>query len=230
MPRKRSRYGRLLRELKTTGGNTANGSELDNFLKFLTGQSKIQVNNKPDEKALKRYNVAIHPFAVEGDDATANGRYKVGITGYSYNGIAAAGLDNSDLGIFFIQGGEEDNAYFYPALIKPSFLASGYSGNANKVSAVTGKTYNYVPTRTFSIPFGRTTSALDAKDGSATSNLTASDELDVMRSLKTKIADGSATASLKSISYEPEFFNEVSQAKDVNAASDIPNTTVSFAT
>lgn len=230
MPRKRSRYGRLLRELKTTGGNPTAGTELDNFLKYLTGVNKLQIINKPNPDELKRYNVAIHPFAIEGDDATANGRYKVGITAYSYAGISASGLSNNDLGIFFIEGGEEENNDFYPALIKPSFKASGYTGNANKVSAVTGNEYNYVPTRTFSIPFGRTTQAEDAKDGTATNNITASDELDVMRHLKTTIQAGTASASLKSISYEPEFFNEVSGAKDAAAASDIPAATVTFTT
>ena len=159
MARKRSRYGRLLRELKTTGGNPTAGTELDNFLKYLTGTTKLEIVNKPNTGDLKRYNVGIHPFAVEGDDATANGRYKVGITAYSFAGINASGLSNNDLGIFFIEGGEEENNDFYPALIKPSFKAGGYSGNPNKVSAVTGKTYNYEPTRTFSIPFGRTTQA-----------------------------------------------------------------------
>ena len=87
-----------------------------------------------------------------------------------------------------------------------------------------------MPTRTFSIPFGRQTEAKDALDGTATGSLTASDELDVLRDLKTKIAAGSAQNSLKSISYEPEFFNEVSQAKDAAANNDIPNATVTFST
>ena len=230
MTRKRSRYGRLLKELKTTGGNPTAGTELDNFLKYLTGQNKLQIVNKPEDNALKRYNVAIHPFAVEGDDATAAGRMKVGITAYSYAGINASGLSNNDCGIFFIEGAEEEDSDFYPALIRPSFKAGGYTGNANKVSAVTGKTYNYEPTRTFSIPFGRNTQANDAKDGSSTANITASDELDVMRHLKSEIASGSAAASLKSISYEPEFFNEVSRAKDAAAASDIPSTSIPFST
>ena len=230
MARRRSRYGRLLRELKTTGGNPTAGTELDKFLDFLTGKTKIVINNKPNEGALKRYSLGLHPFAVESADATANSRYKVQITGYSFAGISASGLSNNDLGLSFIEGGEEFNNDFHPALIRPSFLASGYSSNANKVSAVTGKTYNQQATRTFGIPFGRTTVAKDAADGSTTSNLAASDELDVMRYLKNKIQGGDAAASLVSISYEPEFFNEVTQAKDATAAGDIPTTTVSFST
>ncbi|MGK7914734.1 MAG: hypothetical protein AB4038_04200 [Prochloraceae cyanobacterium] len=228
MSRRRNRYAKLHKRLRDTKGNIPPNSDLEKFRDHLFGLSPVQIVNKPNQGDLKRYNLGIHPFAIEGDDATANGRYKVGITAYSFAGINASGLSNNDLGIFFIEGGEEENNDYYPALIKPSFKAGGYTGNPNKVSAVTGKTYNYEPTRTFSIPFGRTTQAEDAKDGSATGNITASDELDVMRHLKTTIQAGSASAALKSISYEPEFFNEVSRAKDAAQVNDIPNATVTF--
>ena len=230
MPRKRYRYADLGRRLRKSEGKIEPGSDLDNFQKFLTGVNKITIVNKPNEGDRKRYGLALHPFAVESADNTANSRFKVAITAYSFAGLNAAGLSNSDCGLFFIQGGEEENANFYPALIKPSFRASGYTGNANKTSPITGNTYNYVPARTFSIPFGRTTAAADAGDGSATSNITASDELDVMRHLKTQIQSGSAAASYKSLSYEPEFFQEVSRAKDAENATDIPNATVTFST
>ncbi|MEO1006902.1 MAG: hypothetical protein AAFW67_13915, partial [Cyanobacteria bacterium J06638_38] len=227
--RKRNRYARLLKELKTTGGSPTAGTELDFFLKYLTGENKLKIINKPDEGDLKRYGLAVHPFAIEAADATADSRYKVEITAYSFAGIDVAGLSNNDLGISFIEGGEQLNQDYYPALIKPSFRAGGYTGNSDKTSAVTGKKYNYVPTRTFSIPFGRTTAAEDAGDGSATSNISASDELDVVRHLKTKIAAGANADKLKSISYEAEFFNEVSRAKDATAANDIPEATVTLA-
>lgn len=228
MARRRSRYGRLLAELKKIGKDPKAGTEADFFLKFLTGENKIEIKNKPDADALKRYNIGLHPFAVEGDDDTAQGRIKVGITAYSFAGIDAAGLDNDDLGVHFIEGGEQENTLYYPALVRPSFKASGYTNDENKTSQVTGKKYNYVATRTFSFPFGRTTQAEDADEGTATGSLEASDELDVLRHVKTKIQSGTASDSLKSISYEPEYFKDISYAKDAESASDIPDTTVSF--
>lgn len=230
MPRRRSRYGRLLAELKKSKGEPKAGTEADHFLKFLTGEKKIEIKNKPDENELKRYNLALHPFAVEGDDDTAQGRIKVGITAYSYAGLDAADLVMNDCGLHFIEGGEKENVLFYPALLRPSFKAGSYTGDDDKVSAVTGNTYKYVPTRTFSIPFGRTTQAEDADDGAATSSLEASDELDVLRHLKTTITAGSAADSLKTIGYEPEYFKDVSGAKDAESDSDIPNASVPFDT
>ena len=143
MPRKRSRYGRLLRELKTTGGSPTAGTELDNFLKYLTGQNTLQILNKPDADDLKRYNVAIHPFAVEGDDATSAGRMKVGITAYSYTGINASGLSNNDCGIFFIEGGEEEDSNFYPALAwfkKSQFKVTKHQKSSHLFDDYKGKT------------------------------------------------------------------------------------------
>ncbi len=230
MPRKRYRYAALDKKLRDSEGNIPAGSKLDNFLKFRTGVNKITINNKPNEGDRKRYGMALHPFAIAGNDATANGRYKVGITSYSYTAINSIGLNDSDVGIFFIQGGEEEDVNFYPALIKPSLKAGSYTANANKRSAVTGEVYNYVPTRTFSIPFGRTTQAADALDGTPTNNIAASEELDVLRHLKTQIESGPQSASLKSIGYEPEVFKDVSRAKDALNATDIPAATIPFST
>lgn len=226
MPRRRSRYSKLLRELKTTEGNPTAGSKLAKFNEFLLGQNPIVVVNKPPEGSLKRYNLAIYPFGIEPEGTEAADRYKVQATGYSYQLMKDLGLAITDLGASFIVGGEKDNADFYPALIKPSIVSTSYTGNENKVSAITGETYNYEPTRTASLPFGRTTLAPDATTGAATGNLAASDEVDVARYLRTTIQSGSAAANVKSIGYEPELFKPGSGASDATADTDIPTLTL----
>jgi len=226
MSRKRSRYAKLLQELKTTEGNPTTGSRLEKFLDYLTGKNKSTIVNKPPENSLKRYNLAIYPFGIEPEGTEAADRYKVTITAYSYQGMKDVGLAITDLGASFIVGGEKDNADFFPALIKPSVISTAYVGNENQVSAITGDTYNYEPTRTYSMPFGRTVAAPDATTGVATGNLAASDEVDVSRYLKTKIQTGDESANIKSVGYDPELFKPGGGASDATTDADIPTLTL----
>lgn len=230
MPRRRSRYARLLRELKTTAGSPTPGSELDLFNKFLTGERKITVKNKVPAGGKDRYGVTVMPFAVTPTGDTADQRYTVSITAYSYLGLTTrSGLAIADFGIGFSETGNVANPFFYPALIKPSYSSSA-TAESNKESAVTGKRYEYTPTRTFSIPFGRTTTTTkDAKSGTTETTITNVDELDVLKSLRAKMNEKTGDEKPISISYEPELLKPQELAVAATQASDIKTEGISVA-
>lgn len=221
MARKRSRYARLLRELKTTNGQPTADSELAKFVDFLTGKTKLTVANKLPEGYKDRFNLTVLPFAVTPTGDTASQRYKTPITRYSYAGLKnKVNLANNIFGIGFVADGNQEDGNFFPALIKPSYTSSQGS-NPNKTSAVTGKQYNYQRTRTFSIPFGRTTQAVDAATGAAETNITDVDELDVLRSVRTAISSATNKDDLISMSYDAELFRPQVSAQDAKADTDI---------
>lgn len=216
MARRRQRYSRLFDKLRAQGGQVPTGTgEIAGFYDFLLGKegSKIVQTNKIPAEARKRYKVGLIPFGVSATDTTVENRYIGYISAYSLKALKSTRVNanENDFGHFpSDEGGEEENNYF-PALLKATYSRSGAVTDPDKISAVTGQPYSYTPKRTFSFPFGRTTTnTSDAKTGATETTLNNVDELDVLKSLTEKLKAGTSDASKpSSISYDPELFREV---------------------
>ena len=228
MPRRRSRYARLLEDLRKEGGSAPSPGEGDegrtyNFYKFLLGAStnKITQTNKMPNGGRKRWKIGLYPFAVTPQTTDATSRYIGYISSYSLKGLkdrvvateADFGHNPSD------EGGEINDAY-YPALLKVSYSKSGALEIPNKVSAITKETYKYVPKRTFSIPFGRsTTNTEDAQTGITETQISNVDELDALKSLTEKVKNTNEAANIPlTVAYDPELFkNPANTEQDTKA-------------
>lgn len=226
MPRRRTRFKTLSRDLKKLQGRTPEaGSNEANFLDFLTGKTNIQVFNKVPEGGKVRYRISILPFALSPTGNTPDQRYKAAITAYSFAGLKErTGLTIAACGIEFTVEGNKENELFYPALIKPTYSSAATNLRpAATRSAVTNESYTHERTRTFSIPFGRTTTDVkDAQSGAAETNISDVDELDVLRSLRQELATNQNEANRPlTIGYEPELFKPQVGAKDATAEADI---------
>lgn len=219
MARRKTRFSGLRRRLRDVGGVPSGTAapELQGFYRYVTGQSSITVNNPLSGDAKKLVGVALIPFAITPPSTPTDGLYIVRMSGYSYKGLTdRSGLNLADFGLTdTYDAGADSDPSFYPALLKATYSRGGASTNNSKVSGVTGRTYSYTPKRTFSFPFGRTTSSIqDAKTGQTETSVDAVDELDVAKSLISFVSDGSKTGTpssdptqrAESISYEPELY------------------------
>lgn len=99
----------------------------------------------------------------------------------------------------------------------------GATTNENKVSGITNNVYKYTPRRTFSFPFGRTLSAVDAETGDAETSIANVDEIDVLQVLQRALLAGGSPAPQTppsednralSVSYVPEEYQSPRSGSD----------------
>lgn len=216
MPRRRNRFADLERQLRAAGGVAAAGSRLGNFADFKAGKRKITVTKKLTAAERTRLAYAMYPFNVSvGTTPTPADLFRGTITAYSLAEMKGYGLKNTDVGWSLFTGAQTVEENYYPALIK-AFRATGLPSSDGETSAITGDKYKRTPGVSCSIPFGRTITAKDAKDGAAGTTLQLSDEEDVRKHLTTKLKEPAASGTLKAlaagVSYEPEVFRGRSKA------------------
>lgn len=228
MPRRRQRFNKLFDQLKASGNTPEANSRTGNFLKYLTGQRKVTQTNKIPAEARKTYEIGLLPFALSASDETPANRYKASISLYSLQGLdARANANEADFGIYYIQGGEQENENYYPALLKAKYDSAGSTVQENKASGITGDTYRYKYGRTFSFPFGRTTTAIDAEDGVKETVVDDADELDVLRTVQDKLRSGTGNKAPLTLSYEAEVFKDDSNGTPLEATTALPTVDVS---
>lgn len=229
--RNRSRFSRLNEQLRNIGGVPSGTGATTEYFRYLTGQKKLTIPNAIDGAARQIIDVGVIPFATTPTGTTPANRYRHGITAYSYNGLRdrTGNLTLSDFGVYLLEGGEQINDNFFPALLRCSYTRSGATNNPAKRSGITNEPYSYTPKRTFSFPLGRTVSVFDAEDGAAETSINEVDELDVVKSLVSWVKAGkkdSDTATITegnkaiSVSYEPEKFAPARSNQEA------PNTTI----
>lgn len=225
MARRKQRYSKLLEKLRAQGGSAPTGAdgELVGFYNYLLGatNSKIKHPNAIPGEARKRYKISLIPFGLSATDNTVENRNIAYISAYSLKAVLSTrvNVNKNDLGIFNSEDGGTDNPSYFPALLRASFSRSGATTDPNKISAVTGQPYSYTPKRTFSLPFGRTTTATDAKTKTAETSLAEVDEIDVAQSLITKLGEATNVDDRPtSVSYEPELFKIASAGEDDTTA------------
>ena len=211
MPRKKQRFNKLFDELRGIGGTPTGTGRTTEFFKYLTGQKKLTQDNKVPPEARKLYEIALLPFALSADSETPENRYTANISAYSLAGLTSrANANEDDFGIYRKVGGEQEDQNYFPALLKAKYDSTGSTVNESKESGITGETYRYKYGRTFSFPFGRTTEAIDAADGTAETVVDDADELDVLTTLQDKLKSGTGTQEVQTLSYEPEVFKNAS--------------------
>lgn len=208
MPRRRNRFADLERQLRAAGGVAAPGSRLGNFADFKAGKRKIKVTQKLTATERQRVAFAAYPFNF-GVPATptAADRYQVTVTRYSLGLIKNGGVTQNDLGWDTRGTSTTIEPQYYPSLIKAFFPNSATGGALTPTSAITGDEYRRIPGKSCSAPFGRTVTAKDAKDGTTTATLNASEEEDVRKHLTATLkGDANDSTVALSVSYEPEVF------------------------
>ena len=220
MARKNQRYKKLMEQLKASGINPEAGSRTSNFLRYITGQTKLKQTNTIEAEARERYLVALHPFAISATGDTPADRYEAYMSAYSIKGLQSrAVVDFDDLGVNLVVGGEKGNPLYFPALLCAKYSSTKDTTVTDRTSDITGESYKYKYGRTFSFPFGRTTTNTDSADsGAAITVLDDADELDVLESLKGKITAGQDDSKKpESLSYEPEEFRTAPIAKTLTS-------------
>lgn len=228
MPRRKQRFNKLFNELRGTGGTPTGTGRTAEFFKYLTGQKQLTQDNPIPVEARKVYEIALLPFALSAPDNTVSNRYKATMSVYSVLGLTQrANADEDDFGIYRIVGGEQENENYFPALLKAKYDASGSQVEENRVSDITGESYRYKYGRTFSFPFGRTVTAVDAEDGTQETNVDDADELDVLRTLQNKLKAGEDTQEVKTLSYEAEVFKDDAGGTPLVANATLPAINVS---
>ncbi|MCC5620714.1 hypothetical protein [Nostoc sp. CHAB 5715] len=201
MPRRRRRFSDLERQFRESGGTAAPGSRLAGYIDFKKGINKIEVTKKLTTAERKRYGFAIIPFGTTPEDSTPT-RYAAPITAYSNAGRASLNLTDAKVGYEPITGGTEQSENFYPAVLRVFKKTS--DTKTTPISGVTKKEYTRTAGVTYSIPFGRTVTAVkDAKTDATESVLDKVDAEDVRKSLSVFLKTQPGVAS---ISYEPEVF------------------------
>ena len=228
MPRKKRRFNKLFEQLRANGGTPTGTGRVAEFHKYITGQKKITQTNKIPVEGRELYAIGLIPFALSATTNDPSERYQATISAYSLAGLdSRANLDEEDLGINRIEGGEQVNSNYYPALIKAKFDAGSVGVNENKKSGITEEEYRYEYGRTFSFPFGRTTQAVDAEDGTAETSIANVDELDVYRFAQNRLGAATNAANVpRSVSYEAEVFKTASKGQALTATSTIPSVSV----
>lgn len=199
MPRRRSRFSDLEKQLRLAGGVAAPGSVLGNYAAFKAGTRKIQRRTKVvlTAEERKRYGVSLIPFNTKfevGDDAV-NKRYQASITKFSLDGQNNVGLADADCGWGKVEAAGAvaiNDAAYYPALIRP-IVPTGTV--ATPPSSITGKEYKYKEARSYSIPFGR-----------RTSDAAADVEEDRRQALTAKCKEATGANKVSSVGYDPEVF------------------------
>jgi hypothetical protein len=195
MPRRRQRFSNLDEQLRNNGNVATPGTVLGNYAAFKAGTRKAERRKviSAAEKAQKRnrLGISLAPFNLD-FVASQNNRYVASITQWSNSIRPTLTLGDAELGYApQIVGGvsaKTDEA-FYPALVKPSIPVAGAAPLTPK-SGITGLEYNYVPSNSYGIPFGR----IDA----------GSSEQERRMLLTDAIRGGAPTT--RSVGYDPEVF------------------------
>lgn len=188
--RRKQAYSFLEKALKLAGGDAAAGSTLGNYKAFKAGTRK---KNSSENTALTpqqrtRDSIALAPFN-KVNPTTAAGRYNATITRFSSAQKTNLGISDLELGYTGITG-TTASSDFFPAML----TASVNNGDKKpKISGITGKSYSFQPSRTYSFPFGRTTAtgATDTEDGRRLF-------------LATEMKKTTQTTPAKSVGYQPE--------------------------
>jgi hypothetical protein len=215
MSRRRQRFSNLFKVLREGGAPEA-GTPAAGFLQFLQGARRVNVVNTIPEAGRDRIRIALLPFGVPVGTGTPADRYESTITKYSLSGInsrsaipVAAGVIDI-AGVRLAEAGNQVSSEYYPALFKIA-VSRGADTVRTKTSAVTNKSYKTRETRTFILPFGRSTntSVKDIKTGATQSDLDKVEEIEVYRALRTTALSTTTEADKpKSVSYEPELFKQ----------------------
>lgn len=215
MARKRQRFSSLLNKLRGTEGSATSGP-VGEFQKWLTGINKINVERPLNGKERAPVYVSVVPFTEDVATVEADSYVKTRMSTYSYQGWSSR-IGASNLPAINLGWKAPTNAHrsakdldFYPALLKVVFSRIGSTTAAPTISGITKQSYNYLPTRTFALPFGRTVSGTaDGETGSTNTNLDEVDYEEVKKGLAKTLNDGStgnppAIVGLKRFSFEPE--------------------------
>ncbi len=230
MPRRRRRYSQLEYMLKKSNGNIPTSGPLGEYYKYKTGQKELVQSNPIPAEARELFLVGVIPFAVAASGSLATERYLTTMSAYSLVGLQTrSNIPEANFGIYKVEGGEQVNPVYYPALLKVKYAKSGEQVEPNRPSQITGDKYNYLYGRTFSFPFGRTTTGvIDAETGTAETSIVDVQELDVLRSLKTQLAAGTGTREPISFSYEPEDLGDATRGyQKYEAGTTLPSIDVS---
>ncbi len=196
MPRYKSRFSDLEKQLRNNGNVATPGTVLGNYADFKAGKRKAERRKtiSAAEKAAKRnrLGLSLAPFILD-FVAGQDNRFIASITQWS-NTVRNPGLGLGDNELGYdrqVVGGvsAKNDEAFYPALVKPSIPVAGAAPLTPK-SGITGVEYNYVPSNSYGIPFGR----IDA--GSSEQE----------RRMLLTIAIKGANDSTRSVGYDPEVF------------------------
>lgn len=157
------KMNRLIRDYRNAGRGGTLPPRLDGFDKWLHGERDIVVENKLPDGAKESILVAIAPFSTDIISTTGPGQYtQVNMTAYGHavwlDRITPAQLSSNQLGWQAPDPANKNisSKKFTPALLMLKVSRSGAPRNKNKVSGMTGQTYDYTPGRAPKIPFGRT--------------------------------------------------------------------------
>lgn len=215
--RKSSRFSGLMRDLRKNGISTDTNSANYNFHQWVIGQRKLTVERALSGAERQPVAVAIFPFCKD-PLATpgAESRFVVNMTKYSYQGwktrLEAQGISSNELGWLAPAPQNQRDPNFFPALMRVTMTRGATETPlTNHRSGITNQEYDYIPRRTFSLPFGRTTSVKDMDTGAAVTEIQEVDYEEVTALLRYQImGDGPAStiAGVKKLAFEPEVLRE----------------------
>lgn len=182
-----ARFSRLIKELRSSDGTPPAGSRAAGFLDWISGRRDIKVQNKVPAGGKEALLVAIAPFGFDVSASPTDADYvQVSMTAYSYEGWRnrlATKLPANNLGWKAPDATNRSasGANLKPALLKVRMTRAGATTDPDKVSGITGKPYKYTPSRSFSLPFGR--SITETKDKSTNAPVTSIDDVDFEESV-----------------------------------------------
>lgn len=214
MPRSRSRFSKKWY-------NSLAADEKTFYKGYLDGTNKVTVGRKPAATELKRYSVALIPFGVSPDATEAN-QNKV-LVGMTAQAIKIGKLFSANLTIFGLDQTPADGILgedgFYPALCKVNVRQQNVAID-NRKSQFTNKDYKYKPSRSGSIPFGRTNPSTDKKTKAAETDVKLVDYEDCRSTLEAALRSVtlSGGVELSSISFLPEVWQLSGEATKGNAS------------
>ncbi|MGB3513093.1 MAG: hypothetical protein WBA93_28540 [Microcoleaceae cyanobacterium] len=201
---------------------TLTAAEVDILSEYLKGNRTHTVARKLPAEKLERRGGGVIPFGYSERATLEASRLMVSPTLGALDLLnLLSAINYADLGLETVlanvSGTLEAGYAFAPAIFIPTFMPNGATAT-NGTSAFTGRGTKRFPTRSGSLPFGRTTSAgtRDATTGVAETTIDAVDEEDVKASLRDKMAasaDGTTglfnTRKLMTHTFLPEEFYPV---------------------
>ena len=199
MPRRRSRFARLERDLRNQAFNPTKGTNAAEFFNFLKGINKIK-QTKPAtgaEKAPKK--VAIYPFNKSVSDVVDPKQAFLTFFSTMSDAVVETQFNlKGKLGhIKFDPKVSQRHPNFYPALLRIFLKNPNQAAPATPTSGILKKQYNRYLGRSYAYPFGRDATLIA---GVPFSSISEQDSLDALKDVVT------AKTKLATMSYEPEEF------------------------
>lgn len=202
-------------------------AEIDTYTDYLKGNRTHSVSRKLDATKLQRRAGGVVPFGLSEAGTPAESRLLVTPTIAALDLLSLfSAINYADLGLETslanVTGTVPSGYRFAPATFIPTFIPDGATPTSG-TSAFTGRGTKRFPTRSGSLPFGRTTASgtRDAKSGATESALGTVDEEDAKASLRDKIAasaDGTTglynTRKLTTFTFLPEEFYPIGTTVD----------------